>query len=365
MASLVSVFTEWGKLEEVIVGDCLNFNVDLEDPTFEFVYYESLKTQKIRKTKQYQIDKKRLEQRSKDLNSLAKTLENLGVIVRRPNPLKTAIGIRTPWFIGICMAPDSPRDTVACIGNNIIETPPIIRGRYFENTHYRDIFMEYFKNGARWISAPKPSLTKESIELENNWISINPKKFHEMEEIESQYEIAFDAANFLKIGKDILFNVGCKNHELGARWLQQILGSEFNVHLTRLCDSHIDGAIALLAPGKILYNPALNAKRNIRDQLPEKMKKWDMIPTEEERLDFCWDEEEIMLASQEGMFMNVLSINETTIMIQDTAINTIKSLKKHGFEVIPIEFNQGRLFSGGLHCCTIDVRRDDCLETFI
>ena len=368
MESPVNVYTEWAPLQEVIVGDCLNFNIDLLDPTFEFVYYENLKSQKHRKTKQYKIDRKRLEQRAADLNRLQKVLEEFGVIVRRPKSLDKAISIKTPHFNAICMAPDSPRDTVACVGQTIIETPPIVRGRYFENMHYREIFLDYFKKGATWVSAPNPMLTKETIDmidLNETWIDVPADKFHGMKFINPKYEIAFDAANFVKLGTDILFNIGSQNHELGCHWLQSILGNDFDVWPIRLCDSHIDGAIALLAPGKILYNPALDKKRKILEQLPKQMKKWDMIPTEEEDLSFCLDDEEIALASEEGMFMNVLSINQDTVLVQDTAVNTIKSLERHKFEVVPIEFNQGRLFSGGLHCCTVDVRREEDQERYL
>lgn len=359
---MVNCYTEWGELKEVIVGDCLNFNINILDPTFQYVYYDNLVTQKVKKSKQYKIDKTRFKQRVEDLNNLHDTLEKLNIKVRRPIPLSDPILIKTPWWNAICTAPDSPRDTVACIGNNIIESPPSIRGRYFENTHFRDIFQEYFRKGANWISAPKPSLEEHTVELEKHWYEVN--KFHDIIEIPNEYEIVFDAANILKFGKDIIFNVGTKNHELGAIWLQRILGNEFRVNKVRLCDSHIDAVIAPLCPGKMLYNPKANEKRNIKENLPKWLQKWDMIPMQDENLDFCMDKEELYLASEEGMFINCLSINEKQLIIQDNAYKTIKILEKNGFEPIPIPFRQGRLFSGGIHCCTVDVDRNENMEDY-
>lgn len=360
----VNVYTEWAPLEEVVVGDCLNFNVDFDDTIFQFVYHDNLQSQRFKRSKQYKIDRLRFEQRAQDLNNLQTTLEGLGVVVKRPEPLRDAKVFNTPWWKSICTAPDSPRDTFACIGNNIIETPATQKGRYFETTHFKHLFQEYFRGGANWISAPKPFLMDDTVELEDHWDKVPYDKFHTLDEIPEQYDISFDAANFLKFGKDIIFNVGTKNHELGADWLQRTLGDEFRVHKVRLCDSHVDAVIAPLCPGKLLYNPKVNDKRNIKACLPEFLRSWDFIPMGDENIDFCLDDGEIHLASAEGMFINCLSVNEKQVLIQDNAHVTIKTLEQHGFEPIPIPFRQGRLFSGGIHCCTVDVRRNETLEDY-
>jgi glycine amidinotransferase len=359
----VSVYTEWGPLKEVIVGDCLNFNCNLLDPTFQLVYYEKLATKSFRETEQYRVDKKRFKERVEDLNNLQKVLEELGVTVRRPKPLEKAIPFKTPWFKAICTAPDSVRDIAMCLGDKIIETPPTIRGRYFETHLLHDIFYDYFRQGAKWITSPRPTLDLNRIDVkgEKYWKSID--HYHDMDQMKD-FEINFDAANLLKFGRDIIFNVGSKNHELGAYWLESILGDEFRVHRVRVCDSHIDAVIAPIAPGKMLYNPVGDHKKTLLKQLPDPLKKWDIYPMQEENLDFCLDEGELELATVEGMFINILSVNEKQIVIQDNAYNNIKMLEKLGFEPIPVRFNQGRLFSGGLHCCTIDVRRDEEKEDY-
>jgi glycine amidinotransferase len=365
MTCPVNVYTEWGPLKEVLLGDCLHASFNLADPTFELVYYENLKSQKYRKTEEYRVDKTRYHQRIEDLKNLHKLLEELGVKVRRPDPLQRAVPFKTPWFKGICQAPDNPRDTMFCIADMIIETPPTVRGRYFETHHWHKILNEYFRGGAKWITAPRPSLTDESIDYEGekNWKET--VDYNKIYEIEPRFEIAFDAANIIKFGKDILFNIGCKNHELGAFWLERILYDYgIRLHRIRACDSHIDAVLAPIAPGAMLYNPVGDKKKNILEQLPAPLKKWDVIPMQEEDLSFCIHDNELILASQEGMFINILSINEKQMVIQDTATNNIKNLEKHGFEPIPITFNQGVIFSGGIHCCTVDIYRDEKCEDY-
>ena len=41
------------------------------------------------------------------------------------------------------------------VGNSIIETPMVLRSRFLEGFAYKDLFVEYFESGARWLSAPK------------------------------------------------------------------------------------------------------------------------------------------------------------------------------------------------------------------
>jgi len=51
-------------------------------------------------------------------------LEELGVVVRRPEPLQEITEFRTPFFESCMTASDSVRDPFLLIGNDVIETPP-------------------------------------------------------------------------------------------------------------------------------------------------------------------------------------------------------------------------------------------------
>ena len=48
-----------------------------------------------------------------------------------------------------------PRDILLVIGDQIIETPNVIRSRAQETFSYRALLMDYMKSGAKWYSAPR------------------------------------------------------------------------------------------------------------------------------------------------------------------------------------------------------------------
>jgi len=62
-------------------------------------------------------------------------------------------------ILGLHMA--CPRDSLVVIGNEIIESPMAWRSRYFETRPYKKLLNEYFKKGAKWTVAPKPTMTDE------------------------------------------------------------------------------------------------------------------------------------------------------------------------------------------------------------
>lgn len=54
-----------------------------------------------------------------------------------------------------------PRDILLIVGNEIIEAPMAWRARFFEYRAYRPLIKEYFRNGAKWTTAPKPTMADE------------------------------------------------------------------------------------------------------------------------------------------------------------------------------------------------------------
>ena len=54
-----------------------------------------------------------------------------------------------------------PRDSLIVIGDEIIEAPMAWRSRFFEYRAYRPLIKEYFLNGARWTTGPKPLMGDE------------------------------------------------------------------------------------------------------------------------------------------------------------------------------------------------------------
>ena len=54
-----------------------------------------------------------------------------------------------------------PRDLLMVVGDEIIEAPMAWRSRFFEYRAYRPLLKEYFKQGAKWTTAPKPLMSDD------------------------------------------------------------------------------------------------------------------------------------------------------------------------------------------------------------
>ena len=58
-----------------------------------------------------------------------------------------------------------PRDILLVVGDEIIEAPMAWRARFFEYRAYRKLMKEYFHAGAKWTTAPKPTMADELYDL--------------------------------------------------------------------------------------------------------------------------------------------------------------------------------------------------------
>jgi hypothetical protein len=182
------------------------------------------------------------------------------------------------------------------IGDQIIETPNVIRSRALETFSYRAMMVDYLKSGAKWYAAPKPMLLDSLFEVDPN----RPTPRDD--------EPAFDAANVLRLGRDLIYLVSGTGNELGGQWLQTILGADFRVHFLKdvYYGSHIDSTFVALRPGLVLCNPA----RLNDDTLPEILKQWEVIysPPMENTDQFDADYLSKSIGSK-WIDMNIFSIN--------------------------------------------------------
>jgi N-dimethylarginine dimethylaminohydrolase len=204
-----------------------------------------------------------IEETEEDLNEFVQVLEGLGITVRRPETWPheakfSTIHWESEGYYNYC-----PRDVMLVIGDHIIETPNVIRSRAQETFSYRALLLDYMKSGAKWYSAPKPMLLDSLFEFDPD----KPTPRND--------EPAFDAANILRFGQDLIYLVSATGNELGGHWLQTVLGDKFRVHF--LTDvyygSHIDSTFVALRPGLVLCNPA----RVNDDTLPAILKQWKVI----------------------------------------------------------------------------------------
>lgn len=368
---MLNSHNEWDQLKEVIVG---SIGKKYLIPIVKKKEFTTSEIKLIKKCSKEVFPSWMLNEAAEDLDNLCKILLQFKVKVYRPNLDHTGKIHKTPYWSAIGETVYNARDLNLIVGNSIIESPSQEKYRLFENFGYYEIFYRYFKQGASWVSAPKPSIKTNNI--------INIKKKKEKYQKLTETEINFEAANILRMGKDILYLVSRSGNYQGARWLQNILGNKYKVHITDgiYRSSHIDSTIMVLKPGLVL----LNGSRVNKYNCPKIFKKWDkfffndIVKTPNKILDFHNDirKKNYKILKKNKLFsdinhiasdwigMNFLSINKNTVVVDKIQNHLIKLLEKLNFNVIPVSFRNSYFLKGGLHCCTLDTVRDSKYESY-
>jgi len=336
---MISVNNEWGRLREVFVGTIDNANMPKHGFDLHAINYADKEIIPYRE--QGRFEDLVYDETQEDLENLVQLLNNFGVKVRRPTPITTDCYISNGHWFTDQYYTFCPRDTVTVIGNTIIEAPMTLRSRQFETYCFRDQFIEYMKEGAKWISAPKPLLKDDSYQRKDlSKLTLTEK------------EPVFDAANILRSNNDILYLVSNTGNKLGAKWLQNLLGDEYRVHILEnmYSYSHLDSTIALLREGLCLLNP----DRVNENNMPEFLKSWDKIWSPP-MVDIGYHKVE---RASTWVGINLLSLDENTVIVDNRQIELIKELKKYKIEALDCKLRHSRTLGGSFHCVTADMIRE-------
>jgi len=346
--SVVWSCNEWDQLEEVIVGNPFGARFPAPDLSTQLTEFPDRSLAEI---PQGPFPQQIIEETEEDLNEFVAVLEKLGITVKRPESWPheakfSTIHWESEGFYNYC-----PRDIMLVIGDHVIETPNVIRSRAQETFSYRTMMVDYLKSGAKWYSAPKPMLLDSLFDVDLD--KPTPRN----------HEPAFDAANVLRLGRDLIYLVSGTGNEMGGEWLQTILGDAYRVHFFRdvYYGSHIDSTLVALRPGLMLCNPA----RLNDDTLPDILKQWDVIyspPMENtERYDADYISKSI---GSNWIDMNLLSISPNLAVVDRDQTALIKLLEKQGLDVIPLKLRHSKMLGGGFHCVTLDIRRTGTLQRY-
>lgn len=371
----INSHNEWDKLREIIVGRgdgqaCL---VLPQNSSRGFL-------EKANKLAQEAFPQWLSDEINEDLEELCSVLMAFGVKVHRPDISHNNRLFGTPYFCAVNDYVYNMRDLHLVVGDVVIESPSQEQHRYFEAMGLYDIWYEYFKEGFRWIAGPKPKLHGNHMEVyfaDGTDQYPDGQKFIRL----SENEILFEAANTLRMGKDLLYLVSRSGNNLGAKWLQSVLGDDYRVHTTDKIyrSSHIDSTAMALRPGLVL----LNATRVNPETCPAVLEKWDkiyfsdIVPTpqrtleiqEKVRMPAFRKLQELGIGSNIGAIsspwigMNFLSIDQAHVIVDKIQVPLMKLLEKYGVTPVPISFRHS-YFMGGIHCSTLDTVRDSKLEDY-
>lgn len=353
----VCSYNEWDLLEEVIIGNvkgAMYPHLDILNKwTFPQEELESIG--EIFVPDAY-YPEELVAAAAKDLNGFIHILEAEGVKVRQVQPINHNQCYGTPaWKMpsGFCAA--NPRDIFLVIGNEIIEAPMADRSRYFEAWSFRPLLREYFQAGAKWTAAPKPQLLDEQYDLNFQFAKPGEK----LNFVVNEFEPVFDAADFVRCGRDIFGQRSHVTNQLGIEWLQRHLGDEYRIHTLESLypyNVHIDTSFMPLAPGKVLVNPEFIKI----DKLPDILKSWDILIAPKPN----YVPKVALNLMSDWIGVNVLMLDDNRVIVEKSQEALIKALKDWGFQTILCEFENYYPFLGSFHCATLDVRRRGTLQSY-
>ena len=344
--SIVQTHNEWDPLEEVVIGTMRGAQIPRVGTDLFAVEFSSYGAPDLVPSGPYSDEV--VETTEAELDALCETLRGLGVTVRRPEPRDTSATFGTTDWTSDGFYDYCPRDVLLTIGTSVIETPMVLRSRFLEPVAYRGMLQEFLLSGSRWYSAPKPRLLDEFYDAR-----------HPAGQRLLDREPAFDAANVLKLGTDVLYLVSDSGNELGRQWLETMLGPEYTVHPCRdmYASTHIDSTIVPVRPGLVLLNP----ERVTEDNMPEFLRSWDHVWVPP-LVDTGYVSEQPYASTWIGM--NLLTVAPGRVIVDDRQSEFIQLLEQHGVETIPQRLTHSRTLGGSFHCVSLDVRRTGSLETY-
>ncbi len=309
-----------------------------------------------------------VEKANAQLDNLVKVLEERGVKVDRPEPLQWNQPVITPDFkndsMMTCMP---PRDTLLTIGNEIIEAAMSFRCRYWEYLAFRPLLSKYFNEDPEflWTQAPRPRLTDKSYKhnyyAEHISIEERLQRTANKDFVTTEEEILFDAADIMRVGKDLFIQHGLTTNRKAMEWFKRKYPN-FRVHAVNFPGDpypiHIDATFVPLRPGLIINNP--------HRRLPEEQRKvfekndWQIVdaaqPAHKNPPPLCY--------SSVWLSMNCLVLDHKTVIVEASEVHQLEQMDKLGMNVIPVHFRDAYAFGGGLHCATADVYREGGCEDY-
>ena len=391
-SNTINSHNEWDKLREIIVG-----TAEGTMPTLTWNKPGSI-PEEVREQADLLVKKAApqwfYDEVSEDLQGLSDVLKSFGVIVHRPEVFDLSQMYASPFWSSTSNNVYNTRDLNLVVGNSVIESPSYMASRYYETTALYPIWYKYFENGFRWIAGPKPRLDYDVLtpyfrdenerELTDEDLKHQELTGGRLEKLHklAEKEIIFEAANTLRMGKDLLFLVSSSGNQLAAKWLQSVLGDEYRVHITSdiYRSSHIDSTAMCLKPGLVM----LNSTRVNDNNCPKLFDKWDKLyfsdvaPTSESELKFQKEVRDpigykletlgfktnLHDMSSPWVGMNFLSIDPETVIVDERQTKLIEILEKNKFTVVPIRMRHIYTQGGGIHCATLDTVRDSILESY-
>lgn len=324
MTPVINSHNSWSQLEEVWLGD-----------VYPAEWYDHLKPE-VR-----EVFQELTAITQEDLNSIQKTLQLLGIVVKRPvySDITDYITNDTLVKPQIC-----PRDQFVTVGNTL----------WYHVDHVM----------------PWQSVVNEYQQDITSKVKVN-------------HNANINGANVVRVGRDIIIDRDVSEFEYQNNF------PEYRVQLVNN-GGHMDGCFAILKPGLILANhyfndyertfpgwkiimldnPTYSATPSTGYQQPYPAfngKFWDPAVTTtrsfnehviQHALDWVGDYRETYFE------LNCLVVNEQNVVMLGYNEGIEKELAQHKITVHWVPFRTRSFWDGAMHCLTVDIRRQSTIEDF-
>ena len=315
-----------------------------------------------------------LNETKEDLDNMQRVFESLGVKVYRPKILPFQQNLKLPGFsIKNAIAPIVPRDQYLVYGNTILQAYTSMPDRWLESLCFYDIFNEKYDEGYNWISQPPPVI--KNFPPNTSWFTHGGDRY----KIEMKDKILWHAATLFKIGDSIIANNSGPGTAKGLDWFQRnIPDATFvaNIKKPHRGWGHIDQYFFMVndttcfctnpayVPEAILNNKNIKVHsfghlckdvdlRSYDDNLVASDGKFTSEWISE------WTSEWRGFAQDVAFDSNVVVVDEKNIVIsneQPALENWF--LQEHGIKCHVAKQRQGGFWDGGVHCLTLDIKRE-------
>lgn len=337
---IINSYTEFQPLEEVVVGRA-----------YPGEYFDFINDSEVRDHLMRLFD-----ETEEDFQKLIKTIEGFGVKVIRPTLYKKEDFQRTADQGSFNYPPITPRDHAITMGNTLFKNSPA--------TQYNSV-MDYYQN-----------LGGEVIDPYNRQWSTD----HIMSNS--------SASCMLRLGKDIFFDRSDWLTLEQSQWVSENILKDRGHRIHYMdTDGHSDAVFAILKPGVIIttyhdkfmdYNRdfpgwdvyRIEPVRNpiIQERCDQGIEWW--APGRDTSAKFknyvdtylnTW-----LGSIHETVFdVNVLVIDESNVIFSHYNRDLFAFCERHGINCHVSELRHRYFWDGGIHCCTLDIRRRGGMETYL
>lgn len=349
----MSIYTNWDPLEEVIVGNCstvANINWNFAGKAKEMFERILLETKE-------------------DLDNLADYLTKMNVKVHRPNiSVFPEIIDFNEFKINYPTQPIVPRDQYFVYDKTIYQTYTSMPDRYVDSYAYYDIFSDLFSQGYNWISQPPPML--KNFPLDDKWYTAGEEIYGK----QLADKMLWHTATMYKCGDTLITNTKGPGSQLGLEWMRRNIDANIidnNSPYTKNF-GHIDHGFYMIDDETVICLE--------ENWLPESLKNKKIINLKGLYLPFNyekftestndgtsklapewldkWFTEWKGYAQKVAFEANVLVVDSQNIIFSTRQPKVFDLLNKHGINCHVVEIRHGLFWEAGIHCLTLDVKRN-------